>query len=49
LPELAVPAIVVDVGVGDEDVGDLGRGAAQLTERRAHVFLDRPVDARVDQ
>jgi hypothetical protein len=40
---------VVDVGVRDDDVGDLGRSATELGERRRDVLGDRPVHSRVDE
>ena len=48
-PELAVAAVVVDVGVGDDHVGDVAGRAAELPQRRRDVLRDRPVDSGVDQ
>ena len=47
--QLRVAAVVVDVGVRDDDVGDLGRRAAELGECRRDVLGDRPVDPGVDE
>jgi hypothetical protein len=48
-PQLGVTAVVVDVGVRDDDVGDLGRRAAELGEGRRDVLGDRAVDPGVDE
>jgi hypothetical protein len=40
---------VVDVGMRDDDVGDVARRPPDLGEGRQHVLLDRAGDAGVDE
>ena len=40
---------MVDVCVGNDDIGDLGRRSPELGKGGGNVFGDRPVDAGVDE